>query len=166
MIPDNFFTQLMLNEGVESDDKADSGGHTIFGISQNNFPNAFADVYNLYKSGSIEQAKQKALSFYTSEFWNPLYGQINKSNVAFRLFDFGVNGGKVESVLLLQRTLEITEDGQFGNNTLNAVNEADNTLYDLYNQELINHYHHIVANNPSEAKFLQGWLNRLNKLPS
>ena len=165
MIPDNFFTQLMLNEGVESDDKADSGGHTLWGISINNFPDAFLEVHNLFKAGNIQQAKLAALKFYTAEFWNPLYERINKSNVAFRLFDFGVNGGKETAVRLLQRTLEIDDDGAFGNDTLTAVNDADNTLYDLYNQELTNHYHNIVANNPKDAKYLNGWLNRLKRLP-
>ena len=166
MLPDNFFTQLMLNEGVESDDKADSGGHTIFGISQNNFPNAFANVYNLFKSGNIQEAKQRALSFYTAEFWNPLYERINKPNVAFRLFDFGVNGGEKESVNILQETLSISNDGVFGNDTLTAVNNADDTLYENYCQSLQDHYEKIVKNNPNDAKYLQGWLNRLKKLPA
>lgn len=173
MLPDNFFTQLMENEGIYSDDKADSGGKTIYGISRNNFPNAFDSVMQSYNAGNIDEAKQKAKTFYEAKFWNPLYDQINKSNVQFRLFDFGVNAGKNTAVKLLQQTLNnnhfrnvLDEDGIFGTKSLLAINAADDNLYDFYNATIESFYRNLVSKNENDEKFLQGWLNRLGKLPA
>ena len=172
MLPDNFFNQLMKNEGIYSDDKADSGGQTIYGISRNNFSSAFDSIMQSYQNGNIEEAKQKAKTFYEVKFWNPLYDQINKSDVAFRLFDFGVNSGKNNAIKLLQETLNnhfgnaLVEDGIFGMKSLLAINAADDNLYDFYNSRIESFYNNLVLNNPNDEKFLQGWLNRLEKLPT
>lgn len=32
------YQQMIPNEGVDSDDPTDSGGRTVFGISENNWP--------------------------------------------------------------------------------------------------------------------------------
>ena len=163
----------MQNEGVYSDDKADSGGQTIYGISRNNFPEAYQSVMNSYSAGKIDEAKQKAQAFYDKNFWNPLYEQINKPNVAFRLFDFGVNAGKKMAVRLIQETLNnnhfrgnLDEDGIIGNKTLLAINAADDLLYEFYKARLQDYYYNIVLKNPVDEKFLIGWNNRLNRLPA
>ena len=153
-----FFNALIKNEGEYSDDKADSGGKTLYGISQNNFPSQFAQCVALWKQDK-EKALEFAKGFYFASFYKTIYEFIKDEKVAFKIFDLGVNMGMVKAIKLLQDSLGITNDGIFGQNTLEAVNAKD--CYHNYLNEAEKYYRRIVYQNPEKNKFLKGWLNRL-----
>ena len=59
----------------------------------------------------------------------------------------------------------ITADGSIGQQTLAAVNAGDpiaicNSICDQRNK----YYQNIVANNPTEGKYLTGWLRRISEM--
>ena len=60
---------------------------------------------------------------------------------------------------------DINHDGKVGNVTINALNGSNQK--DIYNkvwEARRQFYYNIVKNNPSQSKWLHGWLNRLNDL--
>ena len=155
-----FFNKLIENEGEYSDDKADSGGKTLFGISQNNFPSQFAQCVALWKQDK-DKALEFAKSFYYANFYKTIYDFIKDEKVAFKVFDLGINMDMVRAIKLLQDSLGIDNDGIFGQNTLEAVNSKD--CYQNYLDEAEKYYRRIVNQSPEKNKFLTGWLNRLQR---
>lgn len=72
----------------------------------------------------------------------------------------GVNGIKIP-----QRVLGVQADGIVGPKTLQAVNNADSrTLFDTIKAEREAFLYRIVERDPSQKRFIKGWLNRLNAL--
>jgi lysozyme family protein len=57
--------------------------------------------------------------------------------------------------------INVQEDGLLGPVTLSATNNADtNALLAAIKSEAAGYYRLIAAKNPSQQKFLNGWLNR------
>jgi len=157
-----FFAQIIKNEEGYVNDPSDSGGETIYGITKRDHPQEFEQIKTEYFNNQKDIAVSLAGDLYEKLYYNPLYEQIVNVNVAFRLTDFGINAGVHTAVKHLQQTLKIVDDGIFGQDTLNATNEASDMLYQNYNENLKAYYQSLVDKNPKNQKFLQGWLNRLN----
>ncbi len=60
-----------------------------------------------------------------SRFWNPLSCSALPAGIDLMVFDFGWNCGVGTSAHLLQRMAGTTPDGQIGNRTLEALNQAE-----------------------------------------
>jgi lysozyme family protein len=114
------FTQaveiVMRREGGFSDEPADRGGKTMYGISQRQYPDL--DIGNLTE----EQARE----IYRRDYWQDEFNEIALQKIAEKLFDGAVNLGKATSVRLLQQALcdiqfTVTIDGRFGAQTLLAA---------------------------------------------
>ena len=85
------------------------------------------------------------------------------------VFCHGVNAGNSASIKMLQKSINsvygvnISVDGKIGNETLSYANGCK--IKELIN-EFINRriffYNSIVNKNPSQKKFLKGWLNRID----
>ena len=161
----NIFIEKTLEfEGGFSNASGDSGGRTIYGISENNWSEDFNKVYSLYNSGNTDSAIETAKQFYFDNFYDLQYENIIDSKLAFRLFDFGINAGKSTAVKQLQETLGIDVDGNFGNETLTATNNF-NDISTAYQNRLNQFYLNLVANNSNDQKFLNGWENRIKEYP-
>lgn len=81
----------------------------------------------------------------------------------------GVNAGTGATVKLLQKAINkvygvtIATDGVIGNITLTYTNnkaKLNELVNEFINQRRI-YYHNLVTIKPSNQKFLQGWLNRV-----
>jgi lysozyme family protein len=153
-----FFGYLVPNEGTYSDDPNDSGGKTIYGISQNSFPSQFAQCYALYKRSPVI-ALNFAQGFYYANFYKPIYEKILDEKVAFKVYDLAINMNPPPAIKILQRAVGCVDDGIFGQNTLSAVNSKD--CYQDFLTEAEKHYRDIVVAHPEKGKYLNGWLNRL-----
>ncbi len=164
---DNAFEEVVLNEGEFSNDKFDSGGKTIYGITRRDYPDYYNSIFKLWKEGKTELAKQRVKVFYKIFFWNELYKEIPNSSLTFKLFDLSINRGKKTAIKLLQDTLffdfgkTIARDGVFGLITLAAIKS-------ITNQELL-YQKYIERNELSYRKlttfwrFGKGWIRRLKK---
>jgi lysozyme family protein len=83
--------------------------------------------------------------------------------VAASLLSFAVNKNIPVAVKALQRVLGVRVDGVLGLVTIATLNQKDpKAIVDMFRAEWINYYHNIVAFNPDNAKFLDGWINRAN----
>lgn len=105
----------------------------------------------------------QAVAFYQERYWKPLYSQISSQLVANKLFDLGVLFGIGTAVRKLQGVLNLTQDGQFGPETLAAVNDADESdLLNRYKTEMCSMAVSIANGNTNELADLTGWIHRIN----
>lgn len=103
---------------------------------------------------------QQAASYYSANYWKPLYSQINDQLLANKLFDIGVLFGVGTAVKLLQGVLGLTTDGAFGPNTLSAVNMRLDVLAP-FKSALMSHATAVATANPNDAPDLSDWLRRI-----
>lgn len=90
--------------------------------------------------------------------------QIKSQPVANILVDWVWGSGK-HGIVIPQRLLGLKDDGIVGPLTLAAVNNADpRKLFDDIKKEREAFLWRIVKKNPSQKRFIKGWLNRLNDL--
>lgn len=126
---------------------------TKYGISAREFPNL--DIENLTRDAAIK--------IYIEGYWKPLYSQINSQLVANKLADLGILFGVGTAVGILQLTLGITVDHNFGPLTLQAVNEMDEvSLLKNYKANMMTHAFNVATANPAERGNLRGWGTRIN----
>jgi lysozyme family protein len=151
------FDYLMYHEGGYVNHPSDPGGETKFGISKRSYPKL--DIKNLTR----DQARQ----IYFVDFWHRCKCEdIEDENIATKFFDLAVHTGIPQAVKLVQRALraagtEVIEDGIIGPVTLSAINKADPTdLLSALKSEAAGYYRLLANANPSQQKFIAGWLNR------
>lgn len=107
---------------------------------------------------------QDARAIYRANFWDDIRGdQIQSQAVANIFFDGRVNHGRT-GTKIMQRVLNIPDDGRVGPQTIQAINAADpGQLYVAYREARRKFYYELSESRPSLSVFLQGWLNRLAK---
>ena len=99
---DTAFDRLMGNEGGYSNNPADPGGETNWGIAKRSYPDV--DIAKLTKEG--------AKAIYLRDFWQPL-GDAPAA-VKFQVFDFAVNSGIQTAIRKLQAAIGVADDGHWG----------------------------------------------------
>jgi lysozyme family protein len=151
------FDYLMYHESGYVNDPKDAGGETKFGISKRSYPHL--DIKNL--------TRDQARKIYFCDFWlKAKCEQIEDENIATKFFDLTVHTGIQQAVKLIQRALraarmKVTEDGIIGSMTLIAINKADPTdLLAALKSEAAGYYRLIANTNPSQQRFIDGWLSR------
>jgi lysozyme family protein len=140
----------------------DGGGLTRLGITSANWTrqvpsNFFTD---LAFGPAVTAAKLIARTF----FWNRFNGdQILADIVAAPLLSFAFNYNVPTAVKTLQTAVHMRADGVMGPLTLSAVNTSSPVNVAMNFRTLwAQFYRDDAAANPSKAKFLQGWLDRVN----
>jgi hypothetical protein len=144
-------------EGGYSDNPADPGGPTNFGITlatlktYEGTPNLTADDV---KKLSPEMAKE----IYRTAYWNRM--QCGALPAGLEVFDFGVNSGPAESVKTLQRIVGVTQDGSIGPITLAAVGQFNvGDLIARFAQARLAFYQSL-----NMPEFEQGWATRVAQI--
>jgi lysozyme family protein len=147
----------MYHEGGYVKDPQDAGGETKFGVSKRSYPHL--DIKNLTR----DQARQ----IYFVDFWMKAKCEdIEDENIATKLFDLAVHTGIPQAIKLIQRALraagtQVIEDGIIGLITLSAINKTDSTdLLAALKSEAAGYYRLIVGTNPTQRRFIEGWINR------
>ena len=155
------FEYVIQNEGGYVFDKNDPGGETKFGITKRSYPSL--NIREL----TLEDAKK----IYYRDFWQKgKFEEISDDLIAMQVFDLSVNLGIRSAVIVLQRALRsvgknVQEDGLMGSQTLLATTYSEpRSLLAAIKSEATGYYRQIVAQNPSQQKFLKGWLNRAYKV--
>jgi len=105
---------VLRHEGGLVDHPADPGGLTNFGISQRAYPGL--DIRNL--------TREQAAAIYHRDYWLPVKGDELPPEVATVLFDMAVNMGVSRAVRLLQRSLNVPQDGLLGPRTIAACRDG------------------------------------------
>lgn len=146
---------VLKHEGGYVDDAFDAGGETNFGISKRAYP--ALDIKNL--------TLDDAVAIYHSDYWRPVQGDLIVGNeLALQVFDMAVNAGIGAAARILQTIVGVAADGVIGTVTLRAVDaypSVDGLLW-RYKFERARYYARIVSRNPNQARFLMGWINRID----
>lgn len=160
------FDKTIANEGGYLLHKVagDSGGWTYAGIAENYWPNW--EGWPLVKSGREEETTRMVKDFYKKNFWDKISGdKIKSDQVAYNIYDFGVNAGMKTSAKLAQRVVGVSPDGSIGPLSLKALNKVDESDFELkFAIAKVTRYASIVNRNRGQSKFLLGWLNRTLKV--
>jgi lysozyme family protein len=154
--------EVLKREGGYVNHPADRGGPTNFGITQSTLAR--------YRGRKVSAAEVKAMSrdeaiqIYRKYYWN--VNRLGEFPLAFALvarmvFDQSVNFGEDAAAKRLQAILAVTQDGDIGPKTLEALARANprNVGY-AYAKSSLRAYVSIVAAKPSQAVFIKGWAER------
>lgn len=100
--------------------------------------------------------------FYKSNFWDKAkLDLVNSQKIADEIFIFGVNTGMQVAIKKAQQLIGVTADGVVGPMTLKALNDFDESIFDLKFDELEKEYYDaIIKTKPYLLKNKQGWYNR------
>jgi lysozyme family protein len=146
-------------------DPTDKGGATNMGITIGTWRQI---GYDKDGDGDIDVTDIRLLdehdfSAVLKVYWNKWQAnRLLNQSVANLLVDWVFTSGKW-GIVIPQRILGLKEDGIVGNQTIMAVNLADQKkLFTSIFEARKKFFEDIVKNNPSQKRFLKGWLNRLN----
>jgi len=152
-------------EGGYSDDPDDRGGPTKHGISLVTLRRIRGSAT---EADVQELTMDEAVTIMVDEYYDQLFGDL-PGPICLHLFDASINHGRRRAVKLWQQALNRTGkalqvDGIFGPKTLAAsrmaveksAKDAANALVD----ERVRAYCNIVVAEPSQLRFLNGWMNR------
>lgn len=147
---DDAFAALMQNEGGYSNDPNDSGGETMYGITErvarrHGYAGAMKDL-------PLDLAKSIA----KAEYWNPYQCDQMPPLVAFQVMDAAYNGGKPAQ--WLQAAVGVSADGVIGPQTLKAVQTMDS---DLIIRRFDGYRLRYLASLKAWPNFGRGWANRI-----
>lgn len=151
----------------------DRGGPTVYGISslflaQNKIPPWELGIPDFSRESLKKVTVEAARYIYYKYIWLAYKAdKIVDETLAIKYCDISINCGPYRGALVLQQAVNflnpdaLKEDGKIGPKTIVAANACDG-------QALVNEictiqahrYHEIVHNNPSQVKFLKGWLKR------
>jgi lysozyme family protein len=164
---------LFQVEGGFNNVPGDSGGATNHGISLKFLAGTGDyDLGDLDDDGDIDSDdiratdSSKAAPIYKKYFWDCFPMKEIPAPIAAVLFDVAVNSGPKTAARLLQETLGVKPDGVIGPKTLNSLRMITSD-YNFADQMCIrrrNQYVSYVSRNPALSKFLNGWMNRVEKL--
>lgn len=157
-------------EGGYANVTGDLGQETANGISRKFWPKwngwKIVDANKPLRNGQMIKDPaflHEVELFYLNEFWYRMKGdKITSQRVAGFIYDWYVNSGN-SALKAIQGLVNVTKDGIMGNKSISEIN-AQNEF--VFMSRLISartaFVEDIVKRNPSQRKFLVGWLNRIN----
>lgn len=162
--------KVLEHEGGYVNNPLDTGGRTNYGITQATYEKFLGRKLSSAEADSVmkNMPKGNAVTIYKSMYWDAIQGdKIKQYAIAAIIFDQAVNRGVSAAVKQAQRILGLAQDGKIGPITIATLNGVKDTDFiPKYLTESINAYKTIVANNPSQSVFLNGWLKRVESLKS
>ena len=160
---DASFDKVMQSEGGYVWDKDDAGGETNLGVT--------AGAWGAYLGRPLEPGEMKALTketvkpFYRAMYWDKVKGDDLPIGVDYAVFDFAVNAGVARAAKFLQRAVGAVDDGVIGSGTLGKVAAIDpQKLLANFADQKQRFYQGLATTNPSQQKFLKGWLARVDQV--
>ena len=154
--------RVLKHEGGYVNDPLDSGGRTNLGVTQR--------VWEEFVGHPVTEADMRALTpekvgkLYKQKYWNAAYCEVLPKGLDYVVFDFAVNAGTGRAVKTLQSTIGILADGVIGPRTMAAINDANTKdLIAKFSDARTDFYQGIVARKPDQARFINGWLRRVEE---
>jgi len=165
--------EILKHEGGYVNDPTDMGGETNYGIT-------LKTARDWGYTGSMRDIPMSTVeAIYKKNYWdrNRLDDVAARSyEIAFEIFDSGVNTGTKRAGTWFQATLnmmnrggrswpEIGVDGAVGDKTilsfLGAPSKDFGTFVKILKALRARHYLNIVEAKPSQEKYIRGWINRV-----
>lgn len=125
---DEAFDRLMVAEGGYSDNPADPGGKTNFGVTER------VARARGYKGDMRELPKEFAKEVvYRPDYWDKVKADQLPASVRFDVFDAAVNSGPGQAAKWLQRAAGVKDDGVIGPVTIAAATALGPVLQARFN---------------------------------
>lgn len=144
---DRAFIIILGEEGGFSDDPRDPGGVTKYGIAKKFYPDL--DIPNL--------TKDDAKAIYFRDYWNPVRAGELPWPLCLYVFDCAVNQGVPTAIRLLQQSLGVDVDGNFGPVTMRAASTATSRMHARFMATRARRY----VNTANFDIYGTGWFTRL-----
>lgn len=154
---DTAFDRLMGHEGEYSNNPADPGGETKYGITWPVLREAIAAGIVPADTTIKDLTRDQAKLIYKWRFWDR--GQMEQFDpaIAFQTFDFAVNSGIETAIRKLQAAAGVADDGHIGPVTVAAIkNRGVNDMIMLLTAERIEYQ----AKLKNGDTFWRGWMRR------
>lgn len=178
---DKIINDTIGHEGGYSNNSADRGGATMWGITE-----TVARAHG-YKGDMRQLPRATAIGIYEADYWfGPRFDQVQQvsSQIAAELFDTGVNMGPSVPSKFFQRWLnafnnqqklypDLIADGQIGPRTINALKQylvsrgkdAEKVMMRALNCSQGARYLELSEGREANETFTYGWLlNRVGSL--
>lgn len=172
-MPDRALRIILNAEGGLSNDPLDRGGLTNLGITQRTL-DGWRRFHPEFPASVRDLTVDHARAIYERQYWQAAGCDFMPWPLSLAVFDMSVNSGPGTAIEYLQRTLNsfgarLRPDGGFGPLTqaaMEAVLKAEGPLRIAlrFIDVRRDFYRAIVRNNPSQVRFLRGWLNRADRL--
>lgn len=170
-------------EGGLTDDAADSGGLTKYGVSwaylkdmEKSRPSVLRDILG---SSTVTRQTIKGLTqaqagaLFKFSFWDPFQLDDQPLSVCLCAYDMNVNHGAFNAMKIVQRACNVlpsvmpklSVDGRFGPKTRAAMRRLecpDGIAAVAMKRQAF--YDAIVANRPSQKVFINGWTRRCSAM--
>lgn len=145
------FVDLLGHEGGYSNNPADPGGETNWGIT------IAVARENGYLGSMKDMDASVAKTIYAKKYWLSEFENLPYP-VAFQVFDAAVNSGVGQAIRWLQRSVGTADDGKIGPVTLTAVSNINPLkLVLLFNAERLM----FMTNLSTWGSFGKGWARRV-----
>lgn len=172
---------VLKREGGFSDNPADSGGTTNFGISLRFLRELNEEAQRKYgifepinEKTVRDLTKEQAVFVYRCEFWQRMpFEEIVDQLVCNYIFDMAVNMGIAQAIKIVQRSLwavsfsraYIADDGILGQRTLERLNIiVPDLILPVLVASRAAFYRLLAEKRPKDRENLNGWLNRCYRL--
>jgi lysozyme family protein len=160
---DDALEYLLAEEGGWSNHPADTGGATMFGVTQGTY-----DAYRLAKSlkkqtvRNITQAEAREI--YDVNYWRAAGCDRLPWPISYMTFDAAVNSGPSRAVRWTQEGLGQKSDGKIGPLSIEAANQAvdrgQGSLLLAIVDKRAEFLARLVQSKTSQSVFLLGWWRR------
>ncbi|HHF4132352.1 TPA: glycoside hydrolase family 108 protein [Haemophilus influenzae] len=148
----DIFNRLIGYEGGYVNDPRDPGGETNWGITKR------TALANGYQGNMRVMTRDQAFKIYYSAFWLRYQCDKMPEAVAFQFFDAAVNHGLGNASRMLQRAVNVADDGIIGNVTIAAIKKmAISDVIMHLNAERLEFYCKLST----FATFGKGWVCRV-----
>lgn len=167
---------LLKWEGGYVNDPLDKGGETNKGITISTWKSFGYDVsekileikvgsktYKNVTKSLYEMTDNQWYDIFKKLYWDKWLGdKINNQSIANILVDWVWSSGG-STIKRVQKILGVKADGIVGNKTIDTINSANQEqLFEKIKNDRIVFVNNIVNNNLSQARFINGWINRIN----
>lgn len=156
------FPFILKEEGGYANDPSDSGGATNRGVTQNTY-DSFRESEGFEKR-SVQYLTKAETSKIYSGIWESCKASLLPTGLSLVHFDFAVNAGNKQAAKVLQRAVDVDDDGIIGPKTLEAVKKknVEDAIED-YSEFRRIFYRGLATARPKDIKFLKGWILRTNR---
>jgi lysozyme family protein len=147
---DQAMQQLLRFEGGYTNNPADHGGETNYGITK-----ATALAFG-YTAPMCDMPQSFAEHIYQKQYWDACRCDDLPEPIRYDVFDAAVNSGVAQSIKWLQRAVGVADDGIIGRVTLAACNDTAHINSKFNGQRLM-----FMTALPSWSTFGKGWARRI-----
>ena len=155
---------VLKYEGGIVDDPDDAGGFTNKGVTLKTFRSVYGK--DKTKEDLINITDEQWGKIFKEYYWDKFRADdIESQSVANMAVDWAYNAGVGTVAKKIQNIVGTKPDGIVGSGTLKLINTKDHKeLFEQIKAARILFYKKLVEKKPTNAKFLKGWLDRVEAI--